>query len=34
MNEEEKEHVSIRSKTNPNCRLCWEDEFSDENPLL
>lgn len=31
---EEKEHVSIRSQTNPNCRLCWDDAFSIENPLL
>jgi len=31
---EEKEHVSIRSKTNPNCRLCWDDAFSVDNPLL
>ncbi len=31
---EEKDYVSIRSKTNPNCRLCWDDTFSIDNPLL
>jgi E3 ubiquitin-protein ligase DOA10 len=31
---EEKDHVSITSKSNPNCRICWDDDFNVENPLL
>ena len=33
-NVENNDYVSIKSNTNPNCRLCWDDEFDIENPLF